>query len=247
MKKQKLFLFLIFLFLVLKSFSQGFLITQPRLRFDGDQLFIFYDIISRNPADQFYVWVEMKKTNGEIIEAKNLTGNVGDYVKAGNNNKITWIPKEDSIYLDDEIFVELKAEKYVKSFKKGSMMLLSTVFPGLGQTIISKGKPWWLTGIVAYGTLAGGYLYHQNYLKSYDSYKIEEDPVKREELFQETQRQLNYSAAFIYSGAAVWAINVFWVAVTPNRYKLLQHVNLSLNPSPFRYDGTPLLTLKVNF
>ena len=247
MKKQRLFFFLIFLFLVMKSFSQGFLLTPPRLIFDGIQLQIFFDIITKNPGEVFYTWVEIKKSDGGIIIAKNLSGDIGEDIKAGNNKRIIWLPKQDSIYLDEEIFVEIKAQKYVKSFNKGGMMLRSMVLPGWGQTKISKGKPWWLTGLAFYGTMTGGYFCYQNYLKIYDTYKIEEDPVKRIDLKKKTQQQLNYTTTLIYSGAALWAVNVFWVTVTPNRYQLLQHINLSLMPSQGPNNVTPLLSIRLDF
>ncbi len=247
MKKQRLYFFLIFLFLVNKSFPQGFLITAPKLVFDGTQLQIFYDIITKYPGDRFYTWVEIKKSNGEIIIAKNLSGDIGDNVKAGNNKKITWFPQQDSVYIDEEILVDIKAEKYVKSFNKGAMMLRSMVFPGWGQTKISKGKPWWLTGVAFYGTMTGSYFCYHKYQKTYESYRMEEDPVKRIDLKKETQQQLNYTTALICSGAALYAVNVFWVAVTPNRSQLLQNINLSLMPSKSSNNVIPLLSIRLDF
>jgi hypothetical protein len=247
MKKQKLFLILPFLLLPYKSHSQGFLITPPKLEFNGKQLLISYDFINKNQADQFYVWVEMEKKNGESIPVKALSGDLGDNIKGGNNKKITWVPEKDNIFLDEEVFVEVKAEKYIKSFNKGSMMLVSTAFPGLGQTKISKGKPWWLTGVAAYGALAGGFIVHTSYIKTYDSYRIEEDPSKRSDLLTKAQKQMNTSGALIVSGAALWVANIFWVALTPNKYQPLQHVKLSLNQSTGPDKGTALLTLRLNF
>lgn len=247
MKTHKLFLILFFLILPFKTFCQGFQITPPKLEFDGRQLLISYDVVNNNQADQFYVWVEMEKKNGEPIEMKALSGDVGENIKAGKNKKITWVPENDGILLNEEVYVEIKAEKYVKSFNKGSAMLMSTAMPGLGQTKISKGKPWWLTGIVAYGALAGGLVVHSSYLKTYDSYRTEEDPTTRADLFNQTQQQMNLSSILIVSGAALWAANIFWVALTPNKYQPLQHVKLSLGQSTGPYKGTTLLSLRLNF
>lgn len=238
---------LFFLFITCNSYSQGFLLTLPRVIFDGSQLLIFYDIITNNPDDQFYVWVEIKRTNGEGIEARNISGDVGNYVKPGNSKKIVWNPGKDSIYLDEEINVEVKAEKYVKAFKKGSMIIRSMILPGWGQTKISKGKPWWLTGLVFYGTIAGGYLYYNNYHKNFESYRIEDDEKKRSEFLKQAQQELNYSLVFAYSGAALWGINVVWVMATPNRYQVLHHGNLSLKCSPATNFATPLITLRLEF
>lgn len=189
----------------------------------------------------------MKKSNGEIIEAKALSGDVGANIKAGTNKKIIWSPEQDSIYLNEEVFVEVKAEKYIRPFNKGSMILKSMVLPGWGQTNISKGKPWWLTGIAVYGTLAGGYLYHMKYFNSYKSYKTQEDPLKRADLLDQTQKQLNISTVMIYSAASVWAVNVLWVIFTPNRYQPLQQVKFSLNSSPNPFNGELLLSFRLDF
>jgi len=247
MKTQRLLLILFFCLIHFVSSSQGFLITTPGLEFDGNQLLISYDVINKNQADQFYVWVEMEKKNGEIIQAKALSGDVGENVKTGNNKQVIWVPGEDSVFLNEEVFVEVKAEKYVKSFSKGSAMLMSTAMPGLGQTRISRGKPWWLTGVVAYGAMAGGLVVHSSFLKTYDSYLIEEDPSARADLLNKAQQQVNLSSVLIVSGAAIWAANILWVAITPNRYQSLQHVKLTLDQSTGPYKGTTLLSLRFNF
>jgi hypothetical protein len=247
MNTQKLILIFSCLFLPFASFSQGFQITPPKLVFDGRQLSISYDFIDSRQSDQFYVWVEMEKKNGEPVRMRSLSGDVGDNIKAGKNKQITWIPEKDSIFLNEVVFVEVKAEKYVKSFNKGSMILLSAAIPGLGQTKISKGKPYWLTGIAAYGALAGGFIIHSKYLKTYDSYEIEEDPVIRKNLYNQAQKQSNISNSLIVSGAALWVANLIWVAVTPNRYKPLQHVKLTVDQSTGPNKRIMLLSLNLNF
>jgi hypothetical protein len=246
MNKQKLFLILISLFAVFRVYSQDFQIAPPRLEFDGKKLAISYDVISNRQSDLFYVWVEIQKKNGELLAMNSLSGDIGD-TKTGKNKLITWVPANDSVFLNEMVDVELKAEKYEKSFNKGSMTLLSIAFPGLGQTKISKGKPYWLTGVAAYGTLAGGIIVRSNYLKTYDEYLIEEDPSKRSELFDQTQKQMNLSSALFVTSAAIWTANLFWVALTPNRYQPLKHAKITLAPSTLPASGTNMLTMRVNF
>jgi hypothetical protein len=247
MKKQGLLLLFFLLFLSSKSYSQDFQITTPKLEFDGNQLQISYDVIDKNQADLFYVWVEIEKKNGEQIKPKAVSGDTGEKIKSGNNKKIIWKLADDSVFLNEEVQVQVKAEKYVKSFNKGSMMLWSLAIPGLGQTKISKGKPWWLTSVLAYGAVAGGLITHQSYLKTYDSYRIEEDPIKRSDLFSKTQKQMNLSSALIISGVAVWAANIIWVAAIPNNYRPLQHLQVSLDKTSGPVKGATVLTLRMNF
>lgn len=247
MKKHKLILFLFFLHLASKSFSQEFKINILKPEFDGRQLLISYDIVCNNQADQFYVWVEIAMENGEPIRIKSLSGDVGDNIKAGRNKKIFWEPAKDSILLDEDVYVEVKAEKYTKSFSKGSAMALSVFVPGLGQTKISKGKPWWLTGVAAYGAVAGGFITKSSSLKTYNSYKIEEDVLKRKDLYNQAQNQKNISTVLIVSGAAIWAANIIWVALIPDKFQPLHHVKISLDQSTGPYKVSTLLSLHINF
>lgn len=246
LKMKKLSLFFLFLSFTVISFTQGFMITPLKLEFDGKQLLITYDFVNKSKSDQFYVWVEIEKKDGELLRTKALSGDIGK-TSSGKDKKITWSPDKDSIFLDEEVSVEVKAEKYTKSFNKGSMILLSTVMPGLGQTRISKGKPYWLAGVAAYGALAGGFIVHQGYVKTYDSYRSEEDPTTRRDLMNKAQSQMNLSGVLLVSGAAIWVANLFWVAATPNKYQPLKHVNLSLDQSRGPIKGATLLSLKVNF
>jgi hypothetical protein len=247
MSIQKLFLITVILLSPLFAFPQGFQITQPKLEFDGSQLLISYDVICKNETAQFYVWVEIERKNGEKVRIKSVTGDFGDKIKAGMNKKIYWIPEKDSVFLAEEVYVEVKAEKYEKSFNRGSAILLSSILPGLGQTKISNGKPFWMTGVAAYGVLAGGFVLHQSYIKTYSSYRIEEDPSKRVALRAKAQNQLNISGGLIASGAVLWMANLIWVAVIPNKYQPLKHVKLSLEQLPQTDNKTVLLTMRLNF
>lgn len=247
MDKPRLYLFIILVFFASKSAAQGVLISQPRLEADGNNLIIYYDLITKNSSEQFYVWVEIVKENSEKIRVLTLSGDVGANIKPGSNKKIIWASDKDSVVLDENIAVEVKAEKYIKSFNRGSEMVKSAVLPGWGQTNISKGKPWWLAGVAIYGTLAGGYVYHRKYLDSYDLYKAEKDPEKRADLYDQAQKQSNISSAMIYSAATAWALNILWVALIPETYLPLQHVNLSVNSSKDLYNRGLLLSFKLNF
>ena len=247
MHKQKLLYFLSFISISYLSYSQEFHITPPKLEFDGRQLQISYDLINKNEGDQFYVWVEIEKKNGETVRMRALTGDVGDKIKVGINKKIYWVPENDSVFLDEDLSVEVKAEKYIHSFSKSSMMLLSTIFPGLGQTKISNGKPFWLTGIAAYGIVAGGFIVHQSYFKTYNSYLIEEDPSKRASLQTKAQNQSDLSGALFISGTVLWIGNLIWTASIPNTYQPLKHLQLSLQQFPGADKRTALLSMHLTF
>jgi hypothetical protein len=245
-----LFAFLILLQVLLfpvVSFSQGFLISSPKVEFDGKQMRVSYDIITKNKSDEFYIWVVIEKKNGEQLSAKSVSGDIGENVKGGMNKSFVWLPSNDSVFLNEDILIEVKGEKYIKSFNKGSALLMSTIMPGLGQTKISNGKPFWLIGVASYGILAGGIIFHTNSISSYDDYLVEQDPAKRDDLFAKSQQQLNISNVMFVSSAAAWVLNLVWIAATPNRYKPLKHVKVRIDQPGGPLYGTKLVSLQLTF
>jgi hypothetical protein len=237
-----------FLLLVIypRIYSQDFQITPPRLEFDGKKLQISYDVLNNKESDKLFVWVEIQKRTGEPLNAVSLSGDIGD-IKGGKTKVITWIPENDSLFLNEVVNVEIKAEKYIKSFNKGSMVLRSIALPGLGQTKISGGKPYWIMGVAAYGTLAGGLIYSSKYQKTYDQYTIEEDPKKRSDLYDQTQKQMNMASALLISSAAIWTANLVWVMAIPNKYQPLKYGRITLAPYADPLRGNTILSMRVNF
>lgn len=109
-------IFIILLFFILPDalYSQTRItVTKPRLEVSDDNLIIQYDIINTNSSDFFVVWIEVTDAAGNKVKALTVTGDVGENIKGGKNKKIIWNLGNDSIIIDEDIFVEVKAEKIV--------------------------------------------------------------------------------------------------------------------------------------
>lgn len=244
--KKSFLVFLLLSFCISLS-SQNFMITQPKLEFDGYRLTITYDLVAKSKSNVYYVWVELRDQDGDPIRAYSIRGEAGDSIRAGSNKVITWAPEDDAIFINEDVTVEVKGEMFEKEFSKGKMVALSTVVPGLGQTKV-KEKPWWLTSIPAYGALAGGVIYHNKYTSTYDKYlKTTDDPVERADLLEQSRKENNLAGALLISAGVVWAANIVWMAATPNRYKPMQHARISLNTMPSENGRYTWLTLRIDF
>ena len=127
-------------------------------------------------------------------------------------------------------------------------MLRSILLPGLGQTKVSGGKPYWVLGIVSYGALAGGLVTYSGYKDSYDKYLAEtEDPQSRANYLSEAEKKATMAGAMFVTAAAIWTANLIWVAATPNKYQPLKYKPLTLQPSADPLNGAALLTLRYKF
>ena len=107
--------FLLIIFLLPDSlFSQvSITVTKPRLEVSDENLIIQYDILNSKSSDFFIVWIEVTDAAGNKIKALSVNGDVGKDIKGGKNKRITWNFGNDSIYIDEDLFVEVKAEKVI--------------------------------------------------------------------------------------------------------------------------------------
>jgi hypothetical protein len=247
MKISRSILILFFLFLVYKSSSQDFQITQLKVEFNGNQLLMSYNIDNKNPIEKFHITIQIKGGKGESIQPKTITGDIGDRIKPGANKRITWDLGKDAIYIDEDISVKLFGEKSIEYDSKGSLLLRSIVFPGWGQTKMT-GKPWWLCGVAAYGALAGGVIY---YNKCYDTSVIFNDPLtpqyEKAALEDKGSKEFLNSRIFSVTAASIWVANIIWVAVMPNQKQPMKHARLYIKPVTIPdYQGA-MLSLRVNF
>jgi hypothetical protein len=206
-----------------------------------------FDLNNSNQNDIFFIWVEIKRKDGNVIRANSFRGDVGDSISPGRDKVIVWTPEDDAVFLDEDVTVELKAEKYVRSFNKGSMIFASSVLPGLGQTKISRGKPYWILGVAGYATLAGGLISYTSYSQTYDDYLTETEPVQRQDLWDQAQKQKQTAGALCISAGVIWIGNIIWVAATPNKYKPLQHSKFSMNVLPVENRRITMLTFGYTF
>jgi hypothetical protein len=120
------------------------------------------------------------------------------------------------------------------------------VFPGWGQTKIT-GKPWWLGGIAAYGTLAGGFIINKNSQTEYDSYLAEDNPDKRKNIYDKAQKKLTMANTMFISSATIWVANLIWITVSPNDSKHLKNSRVYLTPVPYNDNKGVMVSIRLDF
>ena len=112
MRKTSVFIFILFLFFQnFCSYAQTEIrLSKPRLELEDNNLVISYDILNSKQTDKFRIWIEITDSIGQNINARSLSGDIGENVLGGNNKKITWNLKADNISLDIGIYVQVYAE-----------------------------------------------------------------------------------------------------------------------------------------
>jgi len=233
-------------------------VTKPRLEVSDKKLIIEYDILNTVHSDFFIVWIEVTDTAGNKINALSITGDVGREIKGGNNKKIIWNLGKDNIYIDHEIFVEVKAEKITaqetiadtkitkgketvmkdegrrerKTISKRNMVLSSVFLPGWGQTKATKGKPYWLLGVAGYGCLAGSVSLNRMASSAYHDYKESTDIDEYNSLYDKAVERDKFSKYLAYSGIGIWVADLIWVLATPVKSSSVSQTDRKLKIMP---------------
>jgi len=85
-------------------------IQNTRNRFEEGKLYIQYDINDAEPNEYFTIWVEITTSKGVKINAKSLTGDVGDGILGGKDKLIIWDKEQDNMFFKDEYYVKVKGK-----------------------------------------------------------------------------------------------------------------------------------------
>jgi hypothetical protein len=144
----------------------------------------------------------------------------------------------------------LFAETEIK-FSRSNIITQSLLFPGLGLTRITQGKPHWLKGITAYSCVAGTVSFKLGSNNSYDRYLLSKNSLERDDLYNKSLMQNNIATAFLVSATSLWVIDFIR---TISRTKDLKTVSkerlsrsLSVQPSFNHVSNSALLTFHCTF
>ncbi len=193
-------------------------IKRPTLSFKNDLLLITYELNDKS-SGYYDIWIEIVNTSGIKINANALRGDIGSNIIAGKNKQIIWDLKQDKILLEETISVKIFANIIpVKTeAKKTKYIFQSVIWPGWGQTNLSNGKPYWLIGIAGTACLAGSFWYNNQAVNSYDQYIDATTAKDNEKYYDLAVQQDNTSKILAYSAIGIWAVNILWVALAPDK------------------------------
>ena len=254
---KKSFIFFITLFLLLFHFvsytQETVKLTKPRLELIDNYINIFYDILNSDQSDKFKIWVEITDSTGNKVNVQSLSGDIGENISGGNNKKITWDLKADSIYPDAGVYIQVNAEiiKPFKSISRGGVFLKSLAFPGWGLSSMNKSKPHWLKGVAGYGCIAASVIYNKKAVSSYDDYLQSNDIQDTKIFFDNSVKEDNLSEIFAYAAIGIWLTDFIWTIAGSsklnNEPKYSQAKGFSIKTVYEPRAHVPMVALRYNF
>ena len=85
-------------------------ISDPRLEYRDNTLYISYDILNGDPGEQYRVRVDIMDQEGHVMDAGSLEGDLGLIEKGGANKQVTWDLEADDIFINAYVYVKINAQ-----------------------------------------------------------------------------------------------------------------------------------------
>jgi hypothetical protein len=229
---------------------------------EGSRLIITYDIENYARNEVFYITAEIFYESGERILAKSLSGDIKGNVRGGKNKTIIWDLEKDRIELKGAIYIEIAAspelvaekimeDKSEKSIGLAGPLVQSLVLPGLGNARIAR-KPYWIIGIIGYGSLASSYWFNQKAASSYDNYLGERDDHDlRINYYNDADTEKQISIACGIAAGVIWAADITLLIINHNKHKK-RFSAMSVPRTSFGINYHPnlnsnMLTMRISF
>ncbi len=76
----------------------------------NNKLEIIYDLVNNAENETFDITIEILNPQGDLIEAKSLSGDINQKVTGGFNKKIVWDLMKDRVVLNDSITIKVTAK-----------------------------------------------------------------------------------------------------------------------------------------
>ncbi len=234
-------------------YAQEIKISITNIEAINNKLIVSYDFSDNEKAQYYDVWIEVTTLQGTRINARTLTGDVGDHIKAGKEKKIVWDFGSDEIVIDEEVNIEVKALPSRKELvtpgkiSRASAILKSAVLPGWGLSELDKRKPYWLMGVGTYLLAGGSVLLNQQAYKEYNSYKSDFNQGTSDDSLKKSKSFDSMSKIAAYTAIGVWTINMVWTII---KTKKNNPVTISLKKNKkvsfYTYYDFKLRTQKVS-
>ena len=192
-------------------FSQPELLIT-KLKEKNQNLIITYDILNYNQEDLFNVYVEIITSSGDILRPNHVKGDINKKLAGDTDYQIIWNLAADNIFINEDIDIQIGADMSIdlSYFKYSSLMLSSTLMPGIGLKKIERKNPYLILGTLGYvGIGASVYFYIQGQ-KSFTDYEVEKDPVVRDEFYDQANKNNQNAKIAGISAAGIWLINYLW-------------------------------------
>jgi hypothetical protein len=184
---------------------------------DGGKIIVLYDLQGVE-NESYFIDVEFYKSNSEEkLSSNSLSGDVG-MVKTGNQKRIYWDYKADSVFFEQKIYARLSMQPSA-DINLWTHLGKSALFPGWGDRKLRNGIAPYAFGVVGYGSIAAAMVFNNSAKSNYENYLNTDDPDLVDGYFEAAQ--WNDMASKVFAGVAVtaWIVDIAGILLRYNKIK----------------------------
>jgi len=144
------------------------------------------------------------------LDAKNVTGDVGEKISAGEDKEIIWDLVADNIFLKETINVKLVADvkRDFSYYSFNKLLISSIIVPGMGRHKFDRSKKQYYAGMIGYTCILTGLVTKSSSNKSFNRYSIEKDAALRQKYFNRSNTYRSIATLTFISAASIWATDI---------------------------------------
>lgn len=232
----------------LSGYSQK--IQNVRITTEGDKVAVYYDLDDYSTRRTYTIDIKFQSTT-EITPFA-LSGDVGEGVLGGKDRKIVWDLYQDIDGLQGNLKAQVSIKGKDKYYAGPSALMLSVLYPGLGDYFVRENKavgilyniavPALLLGSV--NSYSKGRDMRSGYPNSYSESRLEDDYFSMrngiERLEKETgdkrEKELGKANAMLIAGVSLWVLDIVMVGIKGKK-------NRQINPYFANIDATPRIQM----
>lgn len=251
--------------------------SDPKMELRGNTILITYDILNSTPSEEFSVELRVNDTNGKMVNATALTGDIGDVVSGGYNKRIVWDLELDKIEMNASIYVKVyvkalpppepvvvapeeapesvpeepkvaATDELNKQYSRTGLMVQSLAFPGLGLSRY-KGGVHWIKGVAGYACITGAVVMNRKAISTYEGISDLNDFDEKNELYQDALNQDKLSETLAYIAIGIWVTDLVWTLVGTSDMKQSASNNkgLRIDPAVDPVSNAPMIAFTYKF
>ncbi|MEX0987372.1 MAG: hypothetical protein WD052_07845 [Bacteroidales bacterium] len=222
-------------------------IEKPILNLAGRELLIEYSLPHDNSSEYEVVLIAHGEKDG-LLTVNHCEGDIGQGIATGRRKIAKWDLEKDEVNLDQSVSVRIIAYPLKKKYSRTGLLIGSAVIPGLGPSLVSDRKPYWLGSMLVYTGVASILYFNTQANDNYQLYLNAETRENNEYYYNLTQSNSNFTQISIYSTLGLWAANILWTMVMPNRPKYIQSKqDFTIQLSPLKAFNQSGIKMSVNY
>jgi hypothetical protein len=199
------------------QFKSNIHILFEDIVYENGKLTINYSFLNVKEQDNLRVWINIVNSKNDTILVRSWQGDVNKNISGKGKKVAVWDILKDGIDIVDSVTIKISATLENK-FSVSDPLVLSAIYPGLGDYKIRPKGPYWMYGAAGYTFLGSGIGLYYNAINSYEKYLGAQSIEDKNQNYNKAVVSRNLSLALIGAAGTIWVLD--WLGIINRKNEL---------------------------